>query len=98
MMVATVVGTVLLYFAPCPSQEFGPTYGCSYFGDGNTPRIYVEPGYPRATRTFTFQHEVGHLVCKCANEKRADRYAACHIGRKTLAEARREGVRPGRCW
>jgi hypothetical protein len=89
--------TVLLYFAPCPSQEFGPTYGCSYFGDGNTPRVYVEPGYPRATRKFTFQHEIGHLVCQCADEKRADRYAACHVPRKVLLEARHQGVRTGKC-
>jgi hypothetical protein len=97
MIVATVVGAVLLSFAPCPNQELGPSYGCSYFGDGNTPRVYVDPGYPRATRKFTFRHEIGHLVCQCADEAWADHYAACHVRHPVLVQARHEGVRTGKC-
>jgi hypothetical protein len=97
MIVATVVGAVLLSFSPCPNQALGPSYGCSYFGDGNTPRVYVDPGYPRATRKFTFRHEIGHLVCQCADEAGADHYAACHVRHRVLVDARHQGVRTGKC-
>jgi hypothetical protein len=97
MILATVVGAVLLTFAPCPNQALGPSYGCSSFGDGNTPQVWVDPSYPRATRKFTFRHEIGHLVCQCADEAWADRYAACHVRHAVLVEARVEGVRTGKC-
>ena len=97
MIVATVVGAVILSFAPCPDQDLGPSYGCSSFGAGNTPHVYVDPDYPRATRKFTFRHEIGHLVCQCANESWADHYAACHVRPGVLVAARAEGVKTGKC-
>lgn len=91
MLVETIVGAVILLYAPCPGlHEPGYTvYGCVQYG-AEPPVVYVQPALPEATRRFVWRHELGHVAClhtpgcPVQNERFANEWARAHPGRVVL--------------
>lgn len=94
VIVSTLVGAVLLVYGTCPAL---PDHGACVYYQETPPRVYVAPGFPPSGRRVLFQHELGHLACRCADEAYANLWAACHSSRRDLRRAWWQGVRVGRC-